>query len=62
MSNKINGEDLFIRAIKLTNNFTFVYKNEILTIKLNTINLEKHYIYYLTDLLSNLCFKVELLD
>ena len=58
-SNKIDGEQLFTNAINLTKNFEFSYNREILKIKLKTKNLEKHYIFYLTNLLSNLVFKEE---
>ena len=56
-SSKIDGESLFINAIRLTKNFSFNYAREVLRIKLKIKGLEKHYIYYLTNLLSNIKFK-----
>ena len=52
-SKKIDGEKLFISAMKLTRNYSFSYKDGCLRIILNLLNLDKHYIYYLTDLLSD---------
>lgn len=56
-SNRIDGEELFTSAIKISNEFRFQYKNDVLKIILNITNLEKHYIYYLTELLSNIKLK-----
>ena len=47
----IDIENLFVNVINITTNFQFKYKNEELTINLLKKNLEKHYIYYLIDLL-----------
>ena len=47
----IDIENLFVSVINITTNFQFKYKNEELTINLLKKNLEKHYIYYLIDLL-----------
>ena len=57
ISNKIDGENLFISAINITRNFRFKYKNESLIISLSFEGLNKHYIYYLTDLLNRLKLK-----
>ncbi len=51
-SNKINMEKLFMIANDVSLNFKFNYKNNILSIKLMLNNLDKHFIYYLIDLLS----------
>ena len=51
LSSKINGEVLFLESLKLTSNFKFKMFAGCLTINLNTKNLEKHFIYYLIDLL-----------
>ena len=46
---KIDGELLFLNIISLTRKFRFSMKNEELTITLDTVGLEKHFIYYLID-------------
>ena len=51
---KIDCELLFLDAISITRNFSFKYKNNELIISLEIRNLEKHYIYYLTSLLSSI--------
>ena len=52
LSNNLNGDNLFIKVCSLTRKFRFGMKNKELTITLDTINLDKHYIYYLIDLLN----------
>ena len=52
LSNNIDGDKLFIRVCSLTRKFRFSMKNKELIIILDTINLDKHYIYYLIDLLN----------
>ena len=52
LSNNIDGDKLFIRVCSLTRKFRFGMKNKELIIILDTINLDKHYIYYLIDLLN----------
>ena len=44
--------DLFVYASKLTDKFRFNYKNDRLFIKLLLSGLDKHFIYYFTDLLD----------
>lgn len=51
LSSKINGEVLFLESLKLTSNFKFKMFAGCLTVNLNTKNLDKHFIYYLIDLL-----------
>ena len=51
MTNKINGEFLFLEALKITSNFKFKMFAGNLIISLNIKNLDKHFIYYLIDLL-----------
>lgn len=53
---KINCEDLFMTALNISRNFSFVYKNNELKITLKLEGLRKHYIYYLIDLISNIKF------
>ncbi len=47
----VNGEQLFLETLKINNNFSFktLGNNLIIVLKIN--NLEKHFIYYLIDLL-----------
>lgn len=49
---KLNIENLFIKASSINTKFRFVYKNKFLLITLLKSNLEKHYIYYLLDLVN----------
>ena len=48
---KLNIEDLFINASRLTTKFNFIYRGNFIIIELNKFNLEEHYIYYLANLL-----------
>ena len=50
----IDSEQLFMNALSISRNFSFNYKNKQLKIKLDLNGLEKHYIYYFTDLLESL--------
>jgi transcription-repair coupling factor (superfamily II helicase) len=52
LSNNVNGDELFMDVCSLTRKFRFSMKNRELIITLDTINLDKHYIYYLNDLLD----------
>lgn len=54
MTSKIDGEKLFMDAFHITPMFRFKMIHERLIIVLDTIKLEKHYIYYLVDLLSKI--------
>ena len=51
---KINVDDLFMEAASISMNFKFRYQNDNFYIKLLLNNLEKHYIYYLTELLDKI--------
>jgi len=48
---KINGEELFYELTQKGNMFRFTSRNNNLNIILDTVKLEKHYIYYLIDLM-----------
>jgi len=61
-SNKVNGEKLFEDAYKISNMFRFMFKNNNLIVVLDTLKLEKHYIYYLVDLLNCLEFSHHTID
>lgn len=52
ISDNIDGDKLFMEVCSLTRKFRFGMKNKELIITLDTINLDKHYIYYLLDLLD----------
>ena len=52
ISSKISGDKLFMEVSDLTRKFRFGMKNRQLIITLDTVTLEKHYIYYLIDLLD----------
>ena len=52
LTKKINGETLFYEASKLSRMFRFSMKFERLIITLDTIKLDKHFIYYLIDLMK----------
>ena len=52
LTNKINGELLFIETSKLTNKFRFALKREQLIVTLDLINLDKHFIYYLIEFIQ----------
>ena len=49
--NNINGEQLFLETLKINSNFSFRMLGNNLIITLRIDNLEKHFIYYLIDLL-----------
>lgn len=52
ITEKIDGEDLFTSALKISSNFSFSYQHDVLKLKLILHGLDKHYIYILTKLLS----------
>lgn len=48
----LNIERLFIEATKICTRFNFVYRGNIIFISIPKHNLEKHYLYYVYDLLN----------
>lgn len=56
ITNKIDGEELFTDAFKVSTMFRFKMLNGQLIIILDTIKLDRHYIYYLVELLSKIKF------
>ena len=52
ITNKIDGRELFIEVNKLSRMFRFSMKDNSLVITLDTIKLDKHYIFYLIDLVK----------
>ncbi len=53
-SNRIRADELFINAYRISKNFKLSYANGRIVLTLSIINLDKHFIYYITDLLNNL--------
>ena len=51
-SNNIDGEKLFMDVLSLSRKFRFSMKNDELIIILDTVGLDKHFIYYLIDLVN----------
>ena len=54
VSDKINGEKMFIKAYNLSSKFQIKYSNKRITIKLLTSHLEKHFLIYLIPLLEEI--------
>ena len=52
LTNKIKIDDLFINLSKISRKFRFGMRFKRLVITLDVINLDKHFIYYLIDLLN----------
>lgn len=55
-SSKVDGEKLFEESYKISNMFRFMFKNNHLIIVLDILKLDKHYIYYLVELLNKMEF------
>lgn len=54
MSEEIDTEEMFVTACQITSMFRFATKGPCLNLILDVIKLEKHPVYYLTELLSQL--------
>ena len=52
VSNKIDGEKLFLEVYNINPKFNLSYRNKMIYISLITDNLKKNYIYYIFDLLN----------
>lgn len=52
LSQKIKGDRFLIETLKLSNKFNISYTNNMINVKLYYKTLEKHYIYYLVDLME----------
>ena len=52
LTEKINGQLLFIEASKITRMFRFSLREQKLIITLDTVKLDKHFIYYLIELME----------
>lgn len=53
-SNHIKADELFINAYRISRNFKLSYINSRIVLTLSIVNLDKHWIYYIIDLLNNL--------
>ena len=59
ISNKIDGEKLFMDAYKISRMFRFNYKNGNISIILDTVKLENHFFVYLNNLLEVIIKDIE---
>ena len=57
MSNRIDGEDLFLTAFNISRMFRFQLRHRSLIVILDTIKLEENYVVLLTKLLENVKLK-----
>ncbi len=54
LTSKIDGDKLFMDVTSINRKFRFSMKNDSLIITLDIVNLEKHFIYYLIELLETI--------
>lgn len=54
ITERIEKDKLFVLAYKINQKFSFKYINKKIQISLNIYNLEKHFIYYIVDLLKQI--------
>ena len=57
MSERIDGEQLFLDACQISRMFRFQFKNKNLIVVLDTIKLEKHYLFCLLSLMNKIKLK-----
>ena len=60
ISKKINGEELFMLSYEVCKRFKLSFKNNKIHIILELVNLEKHFLLYLIELLTRLLEKTML--
>ena len=53
-SNRIKADELFISAYRISRNFKLSYVNSRIVLTLSINNLDKHWIFYIIELLNNL--------
>ena len=53
-SNKVKGDKLFLQAFNINQKFEIKYENSQIGIKLNIVNNEKHFLYYIVPLLQKI--------
>lgn len=58
-SSKINGEKLFLKMYSINPKFKIRYQFKRIIITLPLLNLQKHYIYYITELLQEILSDIE---
>ncbi len=49
---KLDIEELFVKATRLNTKFAFIYRNNFIMLSLLKLNYEKHYLYYILELLK----------
>lgn len=54
ISKKIDGEELFMKAYLISRNFRFDFKDNKISIILNTLKLNKHFLIYINNLLETI--------
>ena len=54
MNDKLDGEKLFMEAYEISKNFRFSYRNGNIYIILDIVNLDKHFLVYLIELLQRI--------
>ena len=52
LTKSLDGENFFLEMLTLSRKIRFSMKNDELTITIDTVNLDKHFIYYLLDILK----------
>ena len=60
VSKKINGEELFMLSYEVSHNFKLSFKDNKIHIILELVNLDKHFLIYIIELLSKLIEKLNL--
>lgn len=60
MSDKINGEDLFMISYEVSRNFKLNYKDNKIHILFDIVNLDKHFLVYIIELLNRMLEKINL--
>ena len=58
VSNKINGEDLFMLCYDISKNFRLSFKNNRIHIILDIVNLDKHFLLYIVKLMSDILYMI----
>ena len=53
-SNRIKADELFINAYRISRNFKLSYVNSRIVLTLSINNLDKHWIFYIIELMNNL--------
>ena len=60
ISKKINGEELFMLSYEVSKHFKLNYKENKIHIILELVNLEKHFLLYIIELLTNIIERIDL--